>query len=185
VKTVRMNETGDGRAVGTADIVPVSGRAFRDCIARVPSGVNVVTTDGTLGIGGFTATAVASVSDDPPTVLVCLNRSSSQWDAFRGNGCFAINLLPAGGQPIAEAFAGRTGLAAAERFGLGTWTRLSTGAPVLEEAVMSLDCRLTEALDVGTHTVLFGVVVGVVRGPQAAEGAAEILIYHDRHYSEV
>jgi flavin reductase (DIM6/NTAB) family NADH-FMN oxidoreductase RutF len=92
-----MEETGDGRTIDDADLVPVSGQLFRDCIARVPSGVNVITTDGPLGLGGFTATAVASVSDAPPTVLVCLNRSSQQSRAFRGNGRFAVNLLPAGG----------------------------------------------------------------------------------------
>jgi flavin reductase (DIM6/NTAB) family NADH-FMN oxidoreductase RutF len=183
--TVRMDDTDEGRSVGTADVVPVGGQAFRDCIARVPSGVNVVTTDGAIGLGGFTATAVASVSDNPPTVLVCLNRGSHQMRAFRENGVFAVNLLPAGGRAIAEAFAGRTGLTVPERYAIGRWSRLATGAPILEGAVMSLDCRLTEAKDVGTHTVLFGVVVGAVRGETRTDGAPEILIYHDRHYSEV
>jgi flavin reductase (DIM6/NTAB) family NADH-FMN oxidoreductase RutF len=180
-----MEETGDGRTIDDADLVPVSGQLFRDCIARVPSGVNVITTDGPLGLGGFTATAVASVSDAPPTVLVCLNRSSQQSRAFRGNGRFAVNLLPAGGRSLSEAFAGRTGLSVPERFASGMWTRLVTGSPILEGAVMALDCRLVETKDVGTHTILFGVVVGAARGEPRADGGPEILIYHDRHYSEV
>jgi flavin reductase (DIM6/NTAB) family NADH-FMN oxidoreductase RutF len=168
-----------------ADLPPVGGQAFRDCIARLPSGVHVVTTDGIAGVGGFTATAVASVSDNPPVVLACLNRASPQTEVFKANGCFAVNLMPAGSRPIADAFAGRTGLSAAERFTMGTWARLATGAPVLVGAVMSLDCTLLDCKDVGTHTVFFGTVVATALAPHADDGRPEVLLYHDRHYSEV
>jgi flavin reductase (DIM6/NTAB) family NADH-FMN oxidoreductase RutF len=168
-----------------AEPVPVSGKAFRDCIARLPSGVHVITTDGPAGPGGFTATALASVSDDPPTVLVCLNRASPQSEVFKINGVFAANLMPAGSRAVADAFAGRTGLKAHERFAMGRWTTLGTGAPALEGAVTTLDCRIVDAKEVGTHTVFFGLVVATALGPHADDGRPEILIYHDRHYSEV
>ena len=174
-----------GPSAAAADALPpVEGKAFRDCIARVPSGVNVITTAGPGGRGGFTATAVASVSDDPPTVLVCLNRNSRQNALLKENGRFAVNLLPAGAQGLADVFAGRTGLSGGERFAHGGWTTLSTGAPVLVEAVMTLDCTLLDHQEVGTHTVFFGTVVGCAVIPAEA-GRPEILIYHDRRYSEV
>lgn len=163
------------------DRPPVAGQAFRDAIARVPSAVHVITTDGPAGRGGFTATAFASVSDDPPTVLVCLNQKSSQSAIFRENRRFAVNLMPAGSSPIADVFAGRNGIAGADRFGAGTWTTLVTGAPALETAVATLDCLLTDIALVGTHAVMFGRVVGVADRPAGPGGT---LIYRDRGYAE-
>lgn len=174
----------DGGVTSDEVLAPVDGQAFRNCIARVPSGVNLITTAGPAGRTGFTATAVASVSDDPPTVLVCLNRKSSQNAVVKENRRFAINLLPAGAQGLSDVFAGRSGLSGEARFDHGTWTTLATGAPVLEEAVMTLDCALLEFKEVGTHTVFFGTVVGC-RVKPADLGQPEILIYHDRRYSEV
>lgn len=180
-----IKRIGSGRSDNPGGILaPVDGQSFRDCIARVPSGVNVVTTAGPAGRTGFTATAVASVSDDPPTVLVCLNRRSSQNTVLKENARFAINLLPAGAQALGDVFAGRAGLVGEARFGHGRWITLATGAPVLEEAVTSLDCTLLEFKEVGTHTVFFGTVVGC-RSQPSRPGAPEILIYHDRRYSEV
>ncbi len=176
---------GAGRPITQPAFATVNGQAFRDCIARLPSGVHVITTDGPHGVGGFTATAVASVSDDPPTVLVCLNRSSAQSLAFRSNGCFAVNLLPAGSRAMADAFAGRTGLLVADRYALGAWDRLTTGAPVLEDAVMTLDCRLVEVKDMHTHAIYFGVVVATRHRDPAGDGRPDVLIYRDRRYSDV
>lgn len=170
-----------GTDLGT--LPPVSGKDFRDCIARLPSGVHVVTTDGPAGRGGFTATAVASVSDDPPTVLVCLNRRSAQADLFAENGRFAVNLMRAGTEPLADVFAGREGHTPAERFGAGEWTTIATGAPVLAGAVMTLDCRLVHKIVVATHLVFFGEVVGTAMAPRT--GGADVLVYHDRHYAAV
>lgn len=184
--TIFRTDSSDSDPAAALDALPaVGGQAFRDCIARLPSGVHVVTTGGPAGRGGFTATAVASVSDNPPIVLACLNRGSSQSAVFHANRCFALNLMPAGSRPIADAFAGRTGLPAADRFSMGVWTTLATGSPILEGAVMSLDCVMIDAREVGTHTVFFGRVVGSALAPHASDGRPEILIYHDRHYSEV
>lgn len=162
----------------------IDGREFRDCIARAPSGVHIVTTAGPAGRSGFTATAVASVSDAPPTILVCLNRKSPQNELIRANACFSVNLLPNYETGLADVFAGRTGLHLAERFAHGRWSALKTGAPVLENAVMALDCRLVRADDIGSHTVFYGLVVAAKVTPVATDGSREILIYHDRHYAE-
>ena len=183
--TVVKPPPGPADSLELARLPPVSGQAFRDCIARLPMGVHVVTTAGPHGPGGFTATAVASVSDDPPTVLVCLNRKSPQTAVFRDNGCFAVNLMPAGSRDIADVFAGRGGDAVSERFRHGAWTTVVTGAPALVGAVTTLDCRLLEAREVGTHTVFFGTVVGTASSPSTAKDAPEVLIYRDRHYAEV
>ena len=163
---------------------PVASEAFRDAIARLPSGVTIVTTAGPAGKAGFTATAVASVSDDPPTVLVCLNRKSPQNRLMQENAQFSINLLPKDAVTLANIFAGRTGLHLEDRFQHGDWTTLFTGSPVLTEAITALDCRLLSFQDVGSHIVYFGTVVATLTKPRDPEGAKEVLIYHDRHYGE-
>ena len=68
-----------------ADTLPVEADAFRGAMARVAGAVHLVTTDGTGGRAGFTASAVCSVSDGPPTLLVCINRSSSAYAAVSAN----------------------------------------------------------------------------------------------------
>ena len=61
-------------------------QTFRDAMACVGAAVNIITTDGPAGLAGFTASAVCSVTDSPPTLLVCLNRGASVWPTFSGCG---------------------------------------------------------------------------------------------------
>lgn len=163
-------------------LASVSGPVFRDAIARVPSAVHVITTSGPAGRRGFTATAFASVSDDPATILVCLNRKSGQNEAFRANGVFAVNMLPPAAEPVADVFAGRGGVSGEARFEHGAWSVLATGSPVLDGAPMALDCVLADVVEMGTHAVMFGRVVAV-RAIEAGSGQDQgVLIYRDRHY---
>jgi len=150
--------------------------AYRDGMARLAAAVNVITTDGPAGRGGFTASAVCSVTDDPPTLLVCVNLSSRQNDFLRGNGVLCVNTLAAGQANLAGLFATRD-LTMEQRFGGSDWTTLETGAPVLEGAVASFDCRIVERLERGTHAVILCEVQAVRtdHGPQA-------LVYFGRGY---
>ena len=153
---------------------------FREAMSRLVAPVHVVTTTGAGGSCGLTASAVTSVSDRPPIVLVCVNRKSLTNAAFKQNGIFCINTLEGSQQGLAEAFAGRTGLSMPERFALGSWVTLATGAPVLESARASFDCRLTEVVEQGSHSVLFGVVEAVRVGSHDSA-----LVYLDRSYHRV
>ena len=112
-------------------------------------------------MAGFTATAVVSVSDQPATLLVCLNRRSQVSPILRENHVLCVNTLRAGADTIADVFAGRTGVPMAERFDSATWTALSTGSPVLTDAVVAFDCRVIEIKAVATHNVVFAGVVAV------------------------
>ncbi|HEX2146242.1 MAG TPA: flavin reductase family protein, partial [Pseudorhizobium sp.] len=90
---------------------------------------------------------------------------------------FALNTLAADHQMLASEFAGLSGAAGADRFASGDWTTLSTGAPVLSDALAVFDCRVTDVKPVSTHFVLFGEVVGLQLGkPNPA------LIYLDRRF---
>ncbi|ODN70647.1 flavin reductase [Methylobrevis pamukkalensis] len=163
---------------------PADSPSFRNALARVPAAVVVVATDGPAGAGGFTATAFTSVSDDPPTILVCLNRKSAQNETFRNNGVFSVNMLAAEDQAIANDFAGFTKLPAPERFRAGDWTRGITGAPMLLRARVSLDCELVDINPVATHNVMIGRVIGLTIEPPVAD-RPEVLLYHDRRYREI
>jgi flavin reductase len=159
----------------------VSREQFRDAMARLGAAVNVVTTDGAAGRAGFTASAVCSVTDDPPTLLVCLNRSARGSAALKANGVMCVNTLAAGQDALSDAFAGKGGLDAAGRFALARWTQLATGAPVLEDAaIVAFDCRITEIVEKGTHSVLFGEIQAIRQGKL---GGA--LIWYGRGYHPV
>lgn len=150
---------------------------YRNGMARYAGHVQLVTTEYQGVRRGVTVTAACSVSDNPPSVLVCLNRSNQSNEIFEKSGFFALNSLAAHHQPLASAFAGLAGVATENRFGLAEWLKLKTGAPVLSDAVVSFDCRLTEIKPASTHFVMFGEVVDVHFGP-----ANPALIYLDRGF---
>jgi flavin reductase len=155
-------------------------QTFREAMSRLGAAVHVITTDGPNGRTGFTATAVCSVSDAPPTLLVCLNRAATSMPILRGNGVFCVNTLRAGDETIADTFAGRTKVAREARFDAGQWATLVTGSPALMSAVVAFDCRVIEVKAVASHDIYFGVVEAIHSGPA---GAA--LVYHDRAYKQV
>jgi flavin reductase len=159
----------------------VSHQEFRDAMARLGAAVNVVTTAGAAGRWGITASAVCSVTDQPPTLLVCLNQASAMNRIAKANGVLCVNTLCAEQQDLSDVFAGRTGCAPEDRFATGGWTRLVTGAPVLEAAMVAFDCRITDILEKGTHSVLFA-EVAAIRRDSGAEGA---LIWFGRDYHPV
>lgn len=162
-----------------AAITPLNSKAFRDAMAKVPTAVHIVATDGPAGRTGLTASAVASVSANPPTLLICVNHSSRSNAILKANGVFSVNALRATDVHLSEVFAGRTDAAKEARFDSGVWTTMKTGAPVLSSALVSFDCRITHLEDVATHTVMFAQVVAV---SVAAAGEARSLMYQNRAY---
>src|SRR5690242_146203 len=177
----RPDDAMDGAfmAVAPEPLISVEAPAFREAMARLGAAVHVVTSAGPAGKTGFTATAVASVSDQPATLLVCLNRRSNSAPLLSANRVFCVNTLRADEEGIANLFAGRSGNRE-ERFATGDWITLSTGAPVLASAVVAFDCRVSEIKSVASHNVIFGIVETVRLGP-----AGPALVYHERAYKRV
>jgi cob(II)yrinic acid a,c-diamide reductase len=155
----------------------VEPQAYRDAMSRFAGHVHIVTTDGPSGRRGATVTATCSVSDTPPMILVCLNRSNPRNEPFVSNGNFALNTLAATHRGLADGFSGLTHLAPDERFGLAEWDTIATGAPTLVGALAVFDCELTDIKDLASHRVLFGKVTGLRIGDNLKP-----LIYHDRGY---
>src|SRR5512133_29552 len=142
----RPDDAMDGAftALGPEPVRTVEPAVFREAMSRLGAAVHVITTAGPGGKAGTTATAVCSVSDTPPTLLMCLNRRSQTNPIVVENGVFCVNTLGDTGAEIADVFAGRTGMQGADRFATGEWSVLVTGSPVLAPAVVSFDCRIIE-----------------------------------------
>jgi len=153
---------------------------FRDAMARLGAAVTIVTTDGPSGRIGITASAVCSVTDTPPTLIVCMNRNSSLTPLVQGNGVLCVNVLPGDAQDLSNRFAGFDGNDRSDRFAGGRWTTLDTGCPVLEEAVAAFDCAVDEVAEKGTHIVVFARVRAIRLGT-----AGPALIWFSRNYHPV
>jgi len=178
----RPDDAMDGAftVVGPQSLRTCDPLAFRDAMSRLGAAAHVITTAGPGGKAGATATAVCSVSDTPPTLLMCLNRTSQTNPVVQENGVFCVNTLGDSGAEIADIFAGRTGISGADRFATGDWIVLATGSPVLASAVIAFDCRIVEVRAVGSHNVFFGAVETVRLGP-----SGPALVYHERAYKRV
>jgi len=137
--------------------VPVSPNDFKAAMRRFATGVTIVTTIGEDGhVHGFTANAFASVTADPPMLLICVNRTAQSHPLISAAGRFCVNVLTLEQQGVAERFA-RTGVE--DRFGNLPWHPGTTGSPVLEGSLSYFDCTLAEEHTAGTHTIFVGTVV--------------------------
>ncbi|TRL42122.1 flavin reductase [Rhizobium straminoryzae] len=152
--------------------------AYRNAMARMAAAVTIVTTDGPGGRAGFAATAVCSVSDDPPTLIVCLNRGSSAYRAVSANQVVSVNVLSADHVEVSRLFGGKTPVE--ERFAAASWSVGATGCPRLDDALASFDCRIRSVADGSTHDVLF-CEVDTIR----SRGDGDALVYFDRGYRTV
>ncbi|WP_108125810.1 NADH-dependent FMN reductase RutF [Saccharospirillum mangrovi] len=164
-------------AAAATEITPeLNSQSYRDAMSGLAAAVNIVTTDGPGGRAGFTATAVCSVSDQPPTLLVCLNRSASAFPMFDANQALCVNTLTADQMALSNLFGGKTDMD--ERFAAAAWQLGDSGAPILENALVSFDCRIVKRVSLGTHDTLFCEVLSVT-APSSKDG----LVYFDRGYA--
>lgn len=152
----------------------IDPESFKTGMRQLAGGVCIITSLSADGQrAGLTATAVCSVSANPPVLLVCVNRDSRSHDVIREAGVFAVNVLDVLDQALAHRFAGT--VAGDVRFYGACWTQLLTGAPVLDSALACFDCRITQTVDVGTHRIVLGAVQAVRLG---APGGRPLLYAH-------
>jgi len=129
-------------------------QAFREAMAHLSAAVSVITSYGPAGRCGITATAVCSVTDTPPTLLVCVNRNSALNAVIKANGRLCVNVLASEHEDVARHFAGITQVTMEQRFGLHGWQLQDAAQPRLSDALASLEGRVTQVQEVGTHSVL-------------------------------
>lgn len=156
----------------------VSVTEFRNAMSMLSSAVNVVTTTGVAGRHGFTASAVCSVTDTPPTLLVCMNTQSRSYDYFVANKVLAVNVLAGHHEALSNAFASQ--LDAEARFRHANWHTAVTGSPILENALVSFDCEIAQIQAVGTHGIFICPIVAIRHNAEQAG-----LVYFNRTYHAV
>ncbi|MFN3936309.1 MAG: flavin reductase family protein [Gemmobacter sp.] len=144
--------------------VAVDAAEFRAAMARFPGAVTIVTTRVPAERRGITATAVCSVSADPPSLLVCVNRQTGTCHGIAETGRFNVNLLPDPSHDLAMRFAGAGGATGEDKFAMGRWIEDGRGLPVLADARVAFCCEVTEAVLAGTHQVFIGRIVDIFHG---------------------
>src|ERR1700712_2477964 len=129
----------------------VSQDDFRGAMRQLTGGVSVITAGRGKEISGMTVTSVSSLSVDPPTLIVSVNRQSSSWPLLKRYGFFGINILNADQLDVAERFTGQHGVNGAERFAGGEGTTRASGVPLLGGALAAADCEVEDVVERHSH----------------------------------
>jgi flavin reductase (DIM6/NTAB) family NADH-FMN oxidoreductase RutF len=140
---------------------------FTSAMRRLIATVTIITSGDQDARAGMVATAVMSVSADPPSLAVGINREAGVWQAVQDTGRFSVNLLATHHAPLVYPFSGQ--LQGEERFTLGQWHTHASKTPYLADAVVSLFCRVDGKLDYGTHTLFIGAVDDIRMNESAHE----------------
>jgi flavin reductase (DIM6/NTAB) family NADH-FMN oxidoreductase RutF len=148
---------------------------FRAAMRRHPAAVTIVTAADERRHHGMTATAVTSLSLEPPSLLVCVNRTALLHDILVSARRFCVNLLGSDQAHLSGAFGGS--VPPAKRFELGTWLRTAEGIDFLADAQANIFCRCVAVVPYGTHAIFIGEVEWVRLSSPVAP-----LIYHDATY---
>ncbi|UZW56402.1 flavin reductase family protein [Sphingobium sp. JS3065] len=136
---------------------------FKQAMRRLASTIAILTGGEGDGWTGIVATAVTSVTADPPTLLAAVNRTTSLSPVLHENDRFCVNLLAKRHRDLVSVFSGA--IKGRQRFDTGEWQPSPSGLPVLCDAAASLECQITSRIDVGTHTLFIGEVVEIVNHP--------------------
>jgi flavin reductase (DIM6/NTAB) family NADH-FMN oxidoreductase RutF len=149
---------------------------YREALRHFPAGVTIVTINAGDQIHGLTVSAFASVSPEPPLIMVIIDQRHSAYELLESEGAaFAVNILHENQMDLSNRFAW---LKDEDRFDAGDWETAVTGAPILKSALAWLDCTIYASYPAGTHTIYIGEVqaTGVPRPDQPP------LIYWNRGY---
>lgn len=157
----------------------VAAAEYVGAIAQHVSSVCVITTEHEGSRYGLTATAVSSVTADPPRLLVCVNKSGQTHGMILAAGRFCVNVLAEDQDNVAMIFAGMGGRDI-DRFATGDWGVLATGAPALRGASAVFDCRLAQVIDQSSHSMLLGDVRATTHRP-----GADTLLYGARRFRQL
>jgi flavin reductase (DIM6/NTAB) family NADH-FMN oxidoreductase RutF len=134
----------------------VSSVDFRQAMRHLVGGVSIITVGQGRNITGMTVTSVDSLSVDPPSLIVSINRSASSWPLLNRNGCFGVSILTADQIEIAERFAGRGGVTGADRFAGAEWITRVSGVPLLADALAAIDCEVEHIVERHSHAIVIG-----------------------------
>lgn len=158
--------------------MPISSESFRDVLRHFPSGVTIVTIKPPEAeeVHGLTVSAFASVSPDPPLILVSIDHRASAYELMETAGStFAVNILGHDQMEMSNRFAW---LKDEDRFAEGEWDTAVTGAPILKTALAWLDCTIYSRFAAGGHTIY----IGEVQASGVPRPDEKPLVYWNRGY---
>lgn len=158
----------------TASMAPgprtVDPRGFRQGMRAFAGAVAIIATEAEdHGCCGLTATAVCSLSAEPPSLLACVNRSAALAAILREGTPFSVNLPAADQEHVARAFGGMTIAKGSARFSAGSWIRGESGAPLLAGARAVFECTVGEIIPRASHLIVIGLVTGVALDREARQ----------------
>jgi flavin reductase (DIM6/NTAB) family NADH-FMN oxidoreductase RutF len=155
----------------------LSADDFRGAMRHLTGGVSVITAGRGRDISGMTVTSVSSLSVDPPTLIVSVNRSASSWPLLKRDGSFGVNILASDQIAIAERFTGKDGLKGADRFAGAEWTVRASGVPLLVGALAAVDCEVEEIVERHSHAI----IIGRVRDAIVSARSAALAYWHGQY----
>ena len=155
----------------------VSQAEFRGAMRHLTGGVSVITAGRGQDISGMTVTSVTSLSVDPPTLIVSVNREASSWPLLKRHGFFGVNILTADQLDVAERFAGKDGLKGADRFTGAQWTTRVSGVPLLVGALSAIDCEAEDIIERHSHALVVGRVLDI----QTSQRTAALAYWQGRY----
>jgi flavin reductase (DIM6/NTAB) family NADH-FMN oxidoreductase RutF len=142
----------------------VDPQTFKAAMGRFPGAVTIITARSEAERRGITATAVCSVSAEPPSLLICVNRKTGTCASIGETGFFNINLLRDPSSELAMRFAGAGGATGEEKFTAGDWDEDTRGLPILKDALVAFCCEVREKVDAGSHAIFIGQIVDIRLG---------------------
>lgn len=156
--------------------MPISSDSFKDCLRYFPSGVTIVTIKSAGQIHGLTISAFASVSTDPPRILIIVDHRHQAYPLMEDPGAvFAVNILAIDQRHLSERFAW---VKDEDRYLEGDWETAETGAPILTDALAWLDCTIVGRFSTGTHHLY----LGEVQASKVPRPDGQPLVYWNRDY---
>ena len=141
---------------------------FRGAMRHLAGGVSVITAGRAKDITGMTVTSVSSLSVDPPTLIVSINREASSWPLVKRYGFFGVNILTSDQIDIADRFTGKGGLKGADRFAGAQWMTRASGVPLLAGALAAIDCEVEDIVERHSHAIVIGRVLDVAVSARTA-----------------
>jgi flavin reductase (DIM6/NTAB) family NADH-FMN oxidoreductase RutF len=151
--------------------------SFRHALSHFATGVTIITTQADGPPYGMTANAFASVSLDPPLVLVCVVNGTEGAASIEQNGVFAVNVLSEEQESFSRYFASKGRPRGWETFATVPHEVGTTGSPILKGAAAFFDCRLASSFAAGDHIIYIGEVVALGFDPSVRP-----LLFHHGHY---
>lgn len=148
---------------GSSDKI-IDAKAFWRALGQRAIGSTIVTARSADGPAGFLGLSASHISADPPLMLASIDKRTSALQTVLAARHFAVNFLPSDASEIADLFGGKGTLKGADRFNVGQWQTLTTGAPVLANALGAMDCTLEDTIERGGICIVIGRVVDVLVG---------------------